>query len=179
MSEQHHPDPSPAPDGPSPSGSQAQGPSLGAAQGPSSTGPESVLTCVACGKKNRIRPSERGVPHCGSCGAPLPWLVNATDATFDVEAKAAVTVLVDLWAPWCGPCRVVGPILEELARDFAGRLKVVKVNVDENPALAARFGAMSIPTLVVIRNGRVLDRIVGALPKSQLTIRLTPYLLRT
>ncbi|MCL6641175.1 MAG: thioredoxin [Candidatus Rokubacteria bacterium] len=137
-----------------------------------------MLVCAGCGAKNRIRPSERGVPHCGSCGKPLPWLVNATDATFDVEAKAAVTVLVDLWAPWCGPCRVVGPILEEFARDFAGRLKVVKVNVDENPALAARFGAMSIPTLVVIRNGRVVDRIVGALPKSQLTIRLTPYLLR-
>jgi thioredoxin 2 len=179
VSEQHHPDPSLAPDGPAAAGSPTQGPSAGAGTGPSPTGPESVLTCAACGKKNRIRPSERGVPHCGSCGTPLPWLVNATDATFDIEAKAAVTVLVDLWAPWCGPCRVVGPILEELARDFAGRLKVVKVNVDENPALAARFGAMSIPTLVVIRNGRVLDRIVGALPKSQLTIRLTPYLLRT
>lgn len=150
-----------------------------AGAGPTAAGPESILTCSGCGKKNRIRPSEQGVPHCGSCGAPLPWLVNATEATFEVEARAAVTVLVDLWAPWCGPCRVVGPILEELARDFAGRLKVVKVNVDENPGLAARFGAMSIPTLVVIRNGRVVDRIVGALPKSQLTIRLTPYLLRT
>jgi thioredoxin 2 len=158
----------------------AGGPASGAGPVGEATpkGPESILVCAGCGAKNRIRPSERGVPHCGSCGKPLPWLVNATDATFDVEAKAAVTVLVDLWAPWCGPCRVVGPILEELARDFAGRLKVVKVNVDENPALAARFGAMSIPTLVVIRNGRVVDRIVGALPKSQLTIRLTPYLLR-
>jgi thioredoxin 2 len=162
------------------SGPAGGGPASGAGPVGEATpkGPESILVCAGCGAKNRIRPSERGVPHCGSCGKPLPWLVNATDATFDVEAKAAVTVLVDLWAPWCGPCRVVGPILEELARDFAGRLKVVKVNVDENPALAARFGAMSIPTLVVIRNGRVVDRIVGALPKSQLTIRLTPYLLR-
>jgi thioredoxin 2 len=137
-----------------------------------------VLTCAACGKKNRIRPSGRGVPHCGSCAAALPWLVNATDATFDLEADASVAVLVDLWAPWCGPCRFVGPILEQLAREYAGRLKVVKVDVDENPALQRRFQAMSIPTLVVLRGGRVVDRIVGALPKPDLTVRLTPHLLR-
>jgi len=142
-------------------------------------GPESMLTCAACGRKNKIRPSERGAPHCGSCGQALPWLVAATDSTFDLESKAAPAVLVDLWAPWCGPCRVVGPILEELAREYAGRLKVVKVNVDENQATAQRFQAYSIPTLIVIKNGRVVDRIVGAMPKGQLTIRLTPYLLRT
>ena len=144
-----------------------------------SSGPISTLVCTDCGKKNRIRPSERGAPHCGSCGKVLPWLVDATDATFDVEAKAAPAVIVDLWAPWCGPCRVVGPILEELSRDYAGRLKVVKVNVDDNPETAQRFQALSIPTMVVIKNGRVVDRIVGAMPKSQLTIRLTPHLLRT
>jgi thioredoxin 2 len=142
-------------------------------------GPESTLTCAACGKKNRIRPAPRGAPHCGECGKPLPWLVNATDATFDVEADAAPAVLVDLWAPWCGPCRFVGPILEQLAAEYAGRLKVVKVNVDENPALTQRFGAFSIPTLVVLKGGRVVDRIVGAMPKPQLTVRLTPYLLKT
>lgn len=147
--------------------------------GPDTAGPESLLRCASCGKRNRIRPSERGAPHCGACGKPLPWLVSASDATFEVEARSSVAVLVDLWAPWCGPCRFVGPILEELSRDFAGRLKVVKVNVDENPALAQRFEAMSIPTLVVLRNGRVVDRIVGALPKQDLTIRLTPHLLRT
>jgi thioredoxin 2 len=142
-------------------------------------GPESTLTCAACGKKNRIRPSPRGAPHCGECGKPLPWLVDASDATFDVEADAAPAVLVDLWAPWCGPCRFVGPILEQLAAEYAGRLKVVKVNVDENPALTQRFGAFSIPTLVVLKGGRVVDRIVGAMPKGQLTVRLTPYLLKT
>ena len=146
--------------------------------GHSTIGPLSILTCAACGKKNRIRPSARGVPHCGECATPLPWLVNATDATFDVEADAAPAVLVDLWAPWCGPCRFVGPILEQLAAEYAGRLKVVKVNVDENPALTQRFQAFSIPTLVVLRGGRVVDRIVGALPKGQLTVRLTPHLLR-
>ena len=147
--------------------------------GPSTgPGPESILVCASCGKRNRIRPSEKGAPHCGSCGKPLPWVVDATDATFDIESRSTAAVLVDLWAPWCGPCRFVSPILEELARDFAGRLKVVKVNVDDNPDLARRFDAMSIPTLVVLRGGRVVDRVVGALPKSELTVRLTPYLLR-
>ena len=141
-------------------------------------GPVSILSCAACGTKNRIRPSKRGVPVCASCKAPLPWLVHATDRTFDVEAAAPVAVVVDLWAPWCAPCRFVAPILEELAREYAGRLKVIKVNVDENPALAQRFQAFSIPTLVVLRDGRVVDRIVGALPKPQLAVRLTPHLLR-
>lgn len=118
------------------------------------------------------------MPSCGNCGESLPWLVNATDATFDAEARAGVAVVVDLWAPWCGPCRFVGPILEELSREFSGRLKVVKVNVDDNPQTARRFEAYSIPTMVVLRDGRVVDRIVGALPKSQLTVRLTPFLLR-
>jgi thioredoxin len=104
--------------------------------------------------------------------------VNATDETFDLEADASVAVLVDLWAPWCAPCRYVSPILEELAGDYAGRIKVVKVNVDDNPVLAQRFQAYSIPTMVVVRGGHVVDRIVGAMPKSQLAIRLTPHLLR-
>jgi thioredoxin 2 len=157
-----------------PSGTAAQA----SGNAPQAAGPVSTLTCAACGKKNRIRPSERGVPHCGSCGARLPWLVAATDETFDQEAKAAVTVVVDLWAPWCGPCRFVGPILEQLAAEYAGRLKVVKVNVDDNPRLSQAFQATSIPTLVVMQSGRVVDRIVGALPKPQLAVRLTPYLLR-
>lgn len=140
--------------------------------------PVSVLSCAACGKKNRIRPSDRGAPHCGACGAPLPWLVTATDATFDVEARASVPVVVDLWAPWCGPCRIVGPILEDISREFAGRLKIVKVNVDENQGLARQFDARSIPTMVVLSRGSVVDRIVGALPKDQLRVRLTPHLLR-
>jgi thioredoxin 2 len=145
---------------------------------PPASGPQSTLVCTNCGKKNTIRPSARGAPHCGNCGKPLPWIVNATDATFDIEARTSVTVLVDLWAPWCGPCRFVSPIVEELARDFAGRLKVIKVNVDDNPALAQRYQAMSIPTLLILRDGRVVDRIVGALPKPALAARVTPHLLR-
>lgn len=138
--------------------------------------PASVLSCAACGKRNRIRPSARGVPHCGSCSRPLPWLVSADDATFEVESRAGVPVLVDLWAPWCGPCRIVGPIVEELSRDFAGRLKVVKVNVDESRRTAVRFDARSIPTLVVLDGGQVVDRFVGALPKHELEARLRPHL---
>jgi thioredoxin 2 len=108
----------------------------------------------------------------------LPWVVNATDETFGVEAKASPAVLVDLWAPWCGPCRFVSPILEQLAAEFPGRLKVVKVNVDENPKLAREFDARSIPTMLVLQGGRVVDRIVGAMPKQDLTVRLTPYPMR-
>lgn len=143
-----------------------------------SVGPLSILECATCGRKNRIRPSERGAPHCGSCGAPLPWLVAATDETFDIEARAAVSVLVDLWAPWCGSCRYVAPVLADISREYAGRIKVVKVNVDESPMIASRFDARSIPTLVVLRDGRVVDRVVGALPKSQLVMQLMPHLLR-
>ncbi|HET7677187.1 MAG TPA: thioredoxin [Candidatus Limnocylindrales bacterium] len=105
-------------------------------------------------------------------------MVDATDATFDQEAAASVAVLVDLWAPWCGPCRFVSPIVAQLAGEYAGRLKVVKVNVDDNPATAQRFAATSIPTLVVLRDGRVVDRFVGAMPKPQLTVALTPHLIR-
>jgi len=141
--------------------------------------PVSVLTCAECGKKNKIRPAERGTPHCGSCGKPVPWVVNASDGTFAYEARASVAVLVDLWAPWCGPCRVVGPMLEALAREYAGRIKVVKVNVDENPALAQQFGASSIPTMIVIKGDRIVDRIVGAMPPNELKMRLFPYLMRT
>lgn len=150
----------------------------GVRAGSPTSAPISTLTCRDCTTKNRIRPAAKGVPHCGSCGAPLPWLVSATDLTFDQEAQASTAVLVDLWAPWCGPCRFVGPILEQLAAEYAGRIKVVKVNVDENPATQQRFDASSIPTLVVLRGGRVVDRIVGALPKTDLTIRMTPHLLR-
>jgi thioredoxin 2 len=139
------------------------------------TQPVSILTCANCGAKNRIRPSARGAPHCGTCGKALPWVVDANELTFEVETKAQPTVVVDLWAPWCGPCRFVSPILEELAREHAGRLKVVKVNVDENKKLAVRYDAMSIPTLVVLKDGKVVDRIVGALPKPQLSARLAPH----
>jgi thioredoxin 2 len=139
-------------------------------------GPVSILTCPNCGAANRIRPSARGAPHCGTCGEPLPWVVDADQATFEVEAAASPTVVIDLWAPWCGPCRIVSPMLDAFAREHAGRVKVVKVNVDDNQGLAIRFNAMSIPTMVVLRDGQVVDRIVGAMPQPTLWSRLEPHL---
>jgi thioredoxin 2 len=149
---------------------------VGRTEGQAGPKPISILKCANCGNRNRITPSPRGAPHCGTCGKPLPWLVNANEATFEVETNAAPAVIVDLWAPWCGPCRFVGPILEELSREHAGRLKVVKVNVDENQGLALRHDARSIPTMLVMRDGTVVDRIVGALPKPELEERLRPHL---
>ena len=136
----------------------------------------SVVRCAFCRTQNRVRPARDAVPRCGSCGAALPWIVDASEQTFGAETDAPVPVLVDFWAPWCGPCRMVSPGLESLARKHARRLKLVKVNVDDAPALAARFGARSIPTLVLLERGRELDRVVGALPEAKLEARLTPHL---
>ena len=135
-----------------------------------------VISCPSCGKPNRVRPVPNGTPRCVSCKSPLPWIVEATDADFAAETNAAVPVLVDFWAPWCGPCRMVSPALERLAHRHARRLKLVKVNVDQAPALAARYGAQSIPTLVLLERGREVERIVGALPEAQLEARLAPHL---
>ncbi len=136
-----------------------------------------VISCLACGARNRVKPAPAGaVPSCGRCGAALPWLVSGSDATFERETNASVTVLVDLWAPWCGPCRMVAPVVEALAGQYAGRLKVVKLNVDDNPVTAGRYGVQSIPTLLVMKGGRVVDTVVGALPKGALEARLAPHL---
>jgi thioredoxin 2 len=128
----------------------------------------SIIRCPHCQKANRVRPTAEGTPRCGSCHQPLPWLVNASAATFDAEAKASVPVLVDLWAPWCGPCRMMAPALEQLARERAGRLKVVKVNVDAEPQIAARYSVQGIPLLVLIRDGAELARLTGAAPLPRL-----------
>jgi thioredoxin 2 len=138
--------------------------------------PISTLVCSNCGASNRIGPSKRGAPHCGRCRKPLAWVVDANETSFEVEARAQPTVVIDLWAPWCGPCRFVSPILDELAHEYAGRLKVIKVNVDENQELARRFDAMSIPTMVILRDGQVANRIVGAAPKPQIEAQIKPYL---
>lgn len=136
----------------------------------------SEVRCPECEARNRVRPSARGVPRCARCKAHLPWMVSADGSSFDDEVKAAIPVLVDFWAPWCGPCRAVKPVLERAAATHAGRLKVVEVNVDEEPQLASRWGAMSIPLLVVLRDGQEVDRIVGAVPSTELERRLQPYL---
>jgi thioredoxin 2 len=122
-----------------------------------------VVTCARCGKKNRVPRAAPGLPQCAACHSPLPWLTDAEDADFDrVAGQSPLPVLVDLWAPWCGPCRAVAPAVEQAARNLAGRLKVVKVNVDRAPAVAARFNARSIPMLLILDKGELTDRQVGA-----------------
>jgi thioredoxin 2 len=128
-----------------------------------------VLACPSCGTRNRVPPAASGTPHCGRCRIALPWVADADDASFaEVAERSPLPVVVDLWAPWCGPCRTVSPVLEQLAGEFAGRCKVVKVNVDDAPTLSARFGVQGIPTLVLLRDGREVSRQVGAAPASRL-----------
>jgi len=129
----------------------------------------SIVVCPTCGRKNRVPAAASGVPRCGNCHNPLPWLAEAGDDTFGETVELAqLPVLVDLWAPWCGPCRAVSPALENLARERAGRIKLVKVNVDESPAIAARFGVQGIPTLLVVEEGTVVARQTGAAPEAAL-----------
>lgn len=128
----------------------------------------SVVPCPSCGKRNRVPAVTSGTPRCAACQTVLPWLVNATDADFAAVTRARIPVLVDLWAPWCSPCRSIAPLLAEAAADFAGRLKVVKVNVDDSPGVSQRFGAQSIPTILILKNGGEVSRQVGALPRPAL-----------
>jgi thioredoxin 2 len=131
--------------------------------------PGDLIRCPHCGQTNRVPAAAAGTPRCGKCHQPLPWIVDADDTTFgDVADAAKVPVIVDLWAPWCGPCRAVSPALEQLARELAGQVKLVKVNVDVSPRLSQRFGAQAIPTLLVLRGGRVAARQTGAAPLAAL-----------
>ncbi|MCX8491874.1 MAG: thioredoxin [Cyclobacteriaceae bacterium] len=98
--------------------------------------------------------------------------LELTDATFDETLKSDKPILVDFWAEWCGPCKMIGPVVEELANDYEGKAVIAKLNVDENPQVTARFGVRSIPTLLVFKNGQIVDKQVGAVPKSVLAGKL-------
>ena len=128
-----------------------------------------VLTCTSCQTKNRVPDATAGRPRWASCQAELPWLVDVDAAGFDeAVATSSLPIVVDLWAPWCGPCRMVAPELELLAAERAGKLRVVKVNVDEAPAVSARLGVLGIPTMLLFVGGAEVGRQVGALPGAAL-----------
>lgn len=128
-----------------------------------------IVTCPSCGRRNRLPLAGTGRARCAACHTDLPWVVDVSEAGFaDAVERSTLPVLVDVWAPWCGPCRTVGPLVEELGRDLAGRLKVAKVNADTAPGISARHGISGIPTLLFYAGGRELGRLVGAHPRPAL-----------
>jgi thioredoxin 1 len=149
----------------------------------------SIQVCPKCATKNRVdeQTATQMQPVCGKCGTPLaaqattsntrPQVV--TDGSFAREVLAASSsqpVLVDAWAEWCGPCRTIAPALDQLAAESNGRYKIAKLNVDENPVIAHQFSIRSIPMLLIFKNGKLVDQIVGAQPKQAIAARLNAQL---
>jgi thioredoxin 2 len=153
-----------------------------------------VVACSKCGTKNRVDPRNAvgHVAKCGKCGQPLELPADGQQGSQDkaVENKPLIvtddtfqrdvlnsrgTVLVDCWAPWCGPCRMVGPIMEQLAAESNGRYRIAKLNVDENPRTAAQYQIQSIPTMLIFKDGKLVDRLIGAQPKPAIASKLLAY----
>lgn len=146
----------------------------------------SIQTCPNCGTKNRMDEFLAGLHKavCGKCGANLnaaavgkPQVV--TDDTFArdvISASSTLPVLVDAWAEWCGPCRMIAPVLDQLAAESNGRYKITKLNVDENPRTSQQFGIRSIPTMLIFKNGQLVDQLIGVQPKQAIASRLAAYL---
>ena len=137
---------------------------------------DQLVKCPSCGTTNRIPAIEPGRKAvCGKCKAPLDGAggpVTVTDSTFSEQVERSSTpVLLDLWAEWCGPCHMLAPVISQISSELAGRVKVAKLNIDENPRTAARF-VQSIPTLLVLRAGKEVDRLVGVQPKQEILRRL-------
>jgi thioredoxin len=144
-----------------------------------------VVKCGQCGTNNRVDEArlDRSDAKCGKCGAPLQARardvaetqpVIVTDATFDREVIGITgrPVLLDCWAPWCPPCRMIGPIMDQLASDSDGRYRIAKLNVDENPGISSRYQIASIPTMLIFKDGKLIDRLIGAQPKQAIVERL-------
>jgi thioredoxin len=145
-----------------------------------------IVACSKCGAKNRVNEQSAlsATPVCGKCGTALN--VKAVDSQADTSKPRVVTdarfvkevleadrpVLLDCWAPWCGPCRMIAPALDQLAAESNGRYLICKLNVDDNPQTAARFGIRSIPTLLIFKNGQLVDTLVGAQSKQAIAARL-------
>ena len=146
-----------------------------------------IIQCPKCGSQNRVdeNAARQSQPVCGKCAAVLPDLAaNAnkpqavTDDSFAsdvIEASSSLPVLVDAWAEWCGPCRMIAPALDQLAAESQGRYKIAKLNVDENPRISAQFAIRSIPTMLIFKNGKVVDQIIGAVPKQAIAARLAQH----
>jgi thioredoxin len=146
-----------------------------------------IVVCSNCGTKNRVDPRNAAeqIAKCGKCGTPLDLSkadeagnetkpVIVTDTTFQSEVleTSGRPVLLDCWAPWCGPCRMIGPIMEQLASESNGRYRIAKLNIDENPRIAAQFQIQSIPTMLIFKDGKLVDRLIGAQPKPAIAARL-------
>jgi thioredoxin 2 len=141
----------------------------------SSTNRDAIVTCPNCGTRNRVHAAASGAPHCANCGRALPWLADASEETFEAAVeRSPLPTLVDFWAPWCGPCRMVEPVVRQMSTDLAGRLKVVRVNSDEAPRLSQRFQVLGIPTLLLFERGQVRDRVTGAIDASRMRAWLEP-----
>lgn len=134
------------------------------------------VNCPSCNEANYIGTIPPGeVPLCRACNAYLPWIVDVTDVTFMDELKTTITTLIDFWAPWCGPCMQMKPIVEHLAQMYPGRLKVVMANADVCFGMAQSYQVSSYPTILVGRQGQVFDVINGAVGADELNRRLSPY----
>jgi thioredoxin 1 len=145
----------------------------------------SIVICPKCGAKNRVDESRtaQATPKCGRCGTPLPnpssngHPLTITDDNFarDVLQAGPTPVLVDAWAAWCGPCRMIAPTIEQLAAESGGKYLVGKLDVDKNPRVAGQFHIDSIPTLLIFKNGQLVDRLVGLQPKPAIAAKLQQW----
>ena len=140
---------------------------------------EKLIRCTSCGQVNRVNEKKLGLglqPKCGRCKQPLVLSNSPTslsDSTFsDFIEKSTVPVLVDFWAPWCGPCHAMAPVIEQLASEMKGKIMIGKIDTDENPQVSSRYQIQSTPTLILFNSGKEVDRLIGVRPKQEIASRI-------